>query len=382
MRTETRKFSFLVRTESQAYFKSVTEGSSTDESVTPKGAWLLLARWQLVVAALVFAMVVVGGITRLTGSGLSITEWKPVSGVLPPFTHQGWIEEFSKYRQSPQFKQVTGPAGMTLADFRFIYFWEWVHRLLGRLIGLTYALPLVWFWLRKRVPAGFKPRLVVLLVLGGTQGVAGWWMVASGLIDRPEVSHYRLAVHLLLALVIMGGLIWNALDLRLQVDHPGKTSRLGAFGICVLVVLFIELFLGALMAGLRAGLVAPTWPLMNGYFYPPGIDWAPDLFQNMHRHMLLIHFLHRWWAWILVVLLVILARKIRRRCRIASVVLHSAFGLQILLGVITVMTGVSFTPALLHQAVGALVVASTVWCLHLAGYREGGSPASLRGASR
>ncbi len=328
------------------------------------------------VAALVFAMVVVGGITRLTGSGLSITEWKPVTGALPPFTQQGWLEEFTKYQQSPQFKQVTGPAGMTLDGFQFIYFWEWMHRLLGRLIGLTYALPLVWFWRRKKIPTRFKPRLVVLLILGGMQGVAGWRMVASGLSDRPEVSHYRLAVHLLLALVIMGGLIWTALDLRLLAHHPAKTSRLGASGICVLAVLFIELLLGAFMAGLKAGQVAPTWPLMHGQFYPPGIDWSLDLFRTMNRHTLLIHFLHRWWAWGVVVALVMLARKIRRRCRLASVVLHSVFGTQVLVGIITVMTGVSFVPALLHQAVGALVVASTVWCLHLMGYRQAPSPTS------
>ena len=345
-----------------------------------EGAPLVLARWQLMVAALVFAMVVVGGITRLTGSGLSITEWKPVTGALPPFTQQGWLEEFTKYQQSPQFKQVNGPAGMILEDFKFIYFWEWAHRLLGRLIGVAYALPLAWFWLRKKIPAGFKPRLVLLLIVGGMQGVAGWWMVVSGLSDRPEVSHYRLAVHLLLALVILGGLVWTALDLRLLAHHPEKDSRLSTFGICVLAVLFIELLLGAFMAGLKAGHVAPTWPLMHGHFYPPGIDWSLDLFRNMSRHTLLIHFLHRWWAWVVVVALVILARKTRRRYRLASVVLHSAFGTQILLGIITVMTGVSFVPALLHQAVGGLVVASTVWCLHLVGRREVDSPTALRDA--
>lgn len=194
-----------------------------------RGGLLVLAHWQLVVAALVFAMVVVGGITRLTGSGLSITEWKPFSGVLPPLTHQGWFEEFSKYRQSTRFEQGTESSGMTLADFKFIYFWEWVHRLLGRLIGLTYALPLAWFWLRKRIPAGFKPRLVGLLILGGMQGVAGLWMVASGLIDRPEVSHYRLAVHLLLALGLMSGLIWTALVSFIPaLHHQGGRDPVGS----------------------------------------------------------------------------------------------------------------------------------------------------------
>jgi cytochrome c oxidase assembly protein subunit 15 len=348
----------------------------------PDAAMLVFARWLLVVASLVFAMVVVGGITRLTGSGLSITEWKPLTGALPPMSEAAWLEELGKYQQSPQFKQITGPAGMTLADFKFIYFWEWAHRLLGRLIGLAYVLPLAWFWLRKKIPAGFKPRLLLLLMLGGLQGVAGWWMVASGLSDRPEVSHYRLAVHLLLALVILGGLVWTALDLRLDALQPGKKSRLTGFGALVLAILFVELLLGAFMAGLNAGQVAPTWPLMHGHLYPPGIDWTLDLFRSMNRHTLLIHFLHRWWAWVVVVALVILARKIRRRCRLASVVLHSAFGTQVLLGIITVMTGVSFVPALLHQAVGALVVVSTFWCIHLMGRGEVLSPTTLRNAAR
>lgn len=339
-------------------------------TIPPPDAALALARWQWVVAALVFAMVVVGGITRLTGSGLSITEWKPVTGALPPLGEETWLAEFEKYQQSPQFELVNGPAGMTLADFKFIYFWEWAHRLLGRLIGLAYALPLAWFWLRKRIPAGFKPRLVALLVLGGMQGAAGWWMVASGLIDRPEVSHYRLAVHLLLALVILGGLVWTALDLQLRARHPGETARLTGFGVCVLLILFLELLLGAFMAGLKAGQVCSTWPLMYGSFYPPGIKWSVNLFADLSRHTVLIHFLHRWWAWVVVAVLVVLARKIRRRRRLASVALHSAFGTQVVLGIATVMTGVDTTLAVLHQACGALVVAGTVWCLHVMGRRE------------
>jgi cytochrome c oxidase assembly protein subunit 15 len=335
--------------------------------ITPVDEAPVLARWLLAVAALVFAMVVVGGITRLTGSGLSITEWKPVTGALPPISEASWLGEFGKYQQSPQYKQVTGPAGMTLADFKFIYFWEWAHRLLGRLIGVAYAIPLAWFWLRKKIPAGFKPRLVILLALGGMQGVAGWWMVASGLVDRPEVSHCRLAVHLLLALAILGGLVWTALDMQLRARHPGVTARLTGFGALVLVVLSVEILLGAFMAGLKAGQVAPTWPLMHGNFLPPGIDWSLDLFRDPSRHTLLVHFLHRWWAWVVVVALVILARKVRRTHRLASIALHSAFGTQIMLGIATVVTGVDITLAVLHQACAALVVAATVWCLHLAG---------------
>lgn len=350
----------------------MVDRKSTDGLKALHGSHDILARWLLIVAALVFAMVVVGGITRLTGSGLSITEWKPVTGVLPPLCDAAWQVEFEKYQQIPQYKLLTGPAGMALADFKFIYFWEWVHRLLGRLIGLAYAVPLAWFWLRKRIPPGFKTPLLTWLALGALQGVAGWWMVASGLSERPHVSHYRLAVHLLLALAILGGLVWTALDLRQHARCPGTSARLTCFGGWVLVVLFIELLLGAFTAGLRAGYVSNTWPWMYGKFLPPGFEWSMKALRELPSNAVLIHFLHRWWAWVVVVVLVMLARKIRRQCRIASIALHSAFGTQILLGIATVLTGVNVSLAVLHQACAVLVVASTVWCLHIMGRMPGG----------
>jgi cytochrome c oxidase assembly protein subunit 15 len=333
-----------------------------------------IARWLLVVAALVFAMVVVGGITRLTESGLSITEWKPITGTLPPLSEQDWASEFAKYQQIPEYKQINGPAGMTLADFKFIYFWEWVHRLLGRLIGLAFALPLFWFWIRKQIPAGYKPRLLVLLILGGLQGFVGWWMVASGLTERTDVSHFRLATHLLLALVILGGLVWTALDMRLLKKDPAATTRLTPFSIIVLVILFIELLLGAFTAGLNAGYVSNTWPLMYGKVIPPNIGWSAALLETWAYHPVLIHFLHRWWAWVVVAALILLARRIRKTDRMASIALHSAFGTQVVLGITTVLTGVNITVAVSHQAVAALVVAATVWCVHLLGRRELRSP--------
>ena len=170
-----------------------------------------IARWLLLVAFLVFCMVVVGGITRLTESGLSITQWKPITGAIPPLTHDQWMEAFRLYQQIPEYREIN--RGMSLSDFQFIYFWEWLHRLLGRLIGLAFALPLVWFAGKRAIPRGYGWRLVALLALGGLQGAIGWWMVKSGLSVRTDVSHYRLAVHLLTALFIIGGLIWTALDL-------------------------------------------------------------------------------------------------------------------------------------------------------------------------
>src|SRR5690606_2263244 len=203
---------------------------------------LALARWLLAVAALVVLMIVVGGITRLTESGLSITEWKPVTGAIPPLSEAQWRAEFAAYQQIGEYRHVTGPAGMTLADYKFIYFWEWFHRLLGRIIGVAFAVPLVWFWIKRRIPAGYKVRLVALLVLGGLQGVFGWFMVRSGLSEQvTDVSHFWLSIHLLTALVTLGALVWVALDLlELHRNPSARSARLTGTGAAVFVVLFIQ----------------------------------------------------------------------------------------------------------------------------------------------
>ena len=189
---------------------------------------LALARWLLAVAALVVLIVAVGGITRLTESGLSITEWKPVTGAIPPLSEAQWQAEFAAYQRIREYRQINGPAGMTLADYKFIYFWEWLHRLLGRLIGLAFALPLAWFWVRGAIPAGYKPRLLALLALGGLQGVFGWYMVRSGLSGEvTDVSHFWLSIHLLTALFTLAGLVWTALDLlALARDPAARPARL------------------------------------------------------------------------------------------------------------------------------------------------------------
>lgn len=326
---------------------------------------LALSNWLLSVATLVFLMVVVGGITRLTESGLSITEWKPVSGALPPLTHAQWERAFELYKGTTQYQTMN--RSMTLGEFQFIFFWEYIHRLLGRLIGIAFALPLLWFWAKRQIPQGYGWRLIALLALGGLQGAIGWWMVMSGLIGRTEVSHYRLAVHLMLALFIMAGLIWTALDLRrLARDPQSHPARLRPRAAAMLLVLAIQILLGAWTAGLRAGLAASDWPLMNGRFFP---EISPDWPGNMANDPFLVHWEHRWWAWITVAALVMLARMARKVERPASIALHSAFGVQIILGIATVMTGVELTLAVLHQAVGALVVASAAWCAHAAGRR-------------
>ena len=329
---------------------------------------LALARWLLAVATLVFIMVVVGGITRLTESGLSITEWKPVTGALPPLTEAQWQAEFAAYRQIGEYQQINGPAGMTLADYKFIYFWEWFHRLLGRVIGMAFALPLAWFWLRGAIPHGYKLRLVALLALGGLQGVFGWYMVRSGLnAQMTDVSHFWLSIHLLTALFTLGGLVWTALDLRMLAANPeARPARLTKLTAITAAVVFVQMLLGAWVAGLNAGLASDTWPLMQGRLVPEA-DWSNGMGWAFTHDPFLLHFLHRWWAWVAVAALVVMARKVPPLDRRASGAIHAAFGTQILLGIATVMTGVELWLAVSHQAVGALLVAAFAWGAHVVG---------------
>src|SRR4051812_16615878 len=214
-------------------------------NATPLPPSRALSRLLLLTACLVFAMVVVGGITRLTESGLSITEWKPISGALPPLTQAEWIHAFELYKQTPQYREVAGPAGMTLSGFKFIFFWEWAHRLLGRIIGLIFFVGVGWLALTRAIPKGYGWRLAALFLLGGLQGAVGWFMVMSGLEGRTEVSPYRLSAHLLFALFLFAALIWTALDLRrLAGNAEARPARLTGWGVLVLATLFIQLMLG------------------------------------------------------------------------------------------------------------------------------------------
>jgi cytochrome c oxidase assembly protein subunit 15 len=336
----------------------------------PAAQPLAVARWLLAVAALVVLMVTVGGITRLTESGLSITEWKPVTGAIPPLNEAQWQAEFEAYQQIGEYRQINGPAGMTLADYKAIYFWEWLHRLLGRLIGLAFALPLVWFWARGAIPKGYKAPLVALLALGGLQGLFGWYMVRSGLSEEvTDVSHFWLSIHLLTALVTLAALVWVALDLiGLARDPHSRPARLTRIGAATAAVLFVQLLLGAWVAGLDAGHASDTWPLMQGRLVPEA-DWSNGAYWALTHDPFLLHFLHRWWAWVAVAALIVLARKVRTRDRRASIAIHSAFGTQIVLGIATVLTAVNLELAAMHQFVGALLVAATAWGAQVHGRR-------------
>lgn len=338
-------------------------------SVTNGSRPLLLVRWLWCVAAMVVAIVVIGGITRLTESGLSITEWKPVLGTLPPLNAADWQAEFEKYQQIPEYQQIN--RGMSLAEFQYIYFWEWLHRLWGRLIGVAMAMPLLWFALRRRIPQSYTPRLVAIVALIGFQGAIGWWMVASGLEVRTDVSHFRLSAHLLTALFILAGLAWTALDLR-QLARTGvnRPARLTVFGLWAAAALTIQLLLGAWTAGLNAGQVASTWPLMNDFLMPQGVDWSKGMVFAFTHDPFLIHFLHRWWAWVAAAALIGLAVRAGRAGgkREAAFLLWLVVG-QVALGVATVLSGVALWMAVAHQAIGALLVLATVMALHRTGMR-------------
>lgn len=332
---------------------------------------LAIARWLELTAAFVVLIVLVGGITRLTESGLSITEWDVATGILPPLSEEAWQAEFAKYRATPEYRLEASLGGMSLADFQFIYFWEWFHRLLARMVGLVYALPLVWFWVRGAIPAGFKARLVGLLALGGLQGLFGWLMVQSGLVgDMTDVSHFRLSLHLLTALTLLAALVWTARDMRQLARNPSASaSPLTAASGLVILVLFVQLLLGAWVAGLNAGHAASDWPLMNARWVPE-VDWSLGVFWTLTHDPFLLHWMHRWWAWVAVAALVFLARRVRAFDRRASIALHSAFGTMVVLGIATVMTGVELWLAAAHQLVGALTVASTAWAAHADGLAQ------------
>ena len=335
------------------------------QTASPAPRPLAIARWLEIVATFVVLIVVVGGITRLTESGLSITEWNLATGVLPPLGDAAWQAEFAKYQATPEYRLEASLTGMTLADFKFIYFWEWFHRLLARMVGMVFALPLVWFWVKGAIPAGFKPRLVGLLALGGLQGLFGWLMVKSGLVGTmTDVSHFRLSLHLLTALLLLGLLVWTARDMRNLARNPeARPAPLTKGSAVVAIILFVQLLLGAWVAGLNAGHAAYDWPLMNGRLVPE-VSFSSGFLWTLTHDPFLLHFLHRWWAWIAVAALIYLARRVRASDRRASIAVHTAFGIMVLLGIATVMSEVSLWVAAAHQLTGALLVASTAWAMH------------------
>ncbi len=319
--------------------------------------------WLYVVAGLVFLMVVVGGITRLTESGLSITEWQPLLGALPPLSDADWATAFAKYREIPQYKLVN--AGMTLDEFRSIYWWEWLHRLLGRAIGVVFAVPFMIFVSNGTIPRPHMPRYVVLFALGGLQGAVGWWMVSSGLTERVDVAPLRLAIHLTLAAVIFAALLWTALTLsdRGRAPRPSPIRRIGAGA--TLGWVFVQIFLGALVSGNHAGLVYDTWPLMNGVFVPSDLLTHEPWWRNFLDNHAMVQFVHRLGAYVLFALaltqfVVIVVTARTATARLTAFALGFSVAFQIMVGIATLLMHVPFSLALIHQAMAMVVLAAAV----------------------
>lgn len=314
-----------------------------------------IALWLFAVAGLIFAMVVVGGLTRLTESGLSITEWKPVAGALPPMSDEAWADAFDKYRQIPQYERVN--KGMTLGEFKTIYWWEWGHRLLGRLIGVAFLVPFLWFLATRRVERELAPKLAIMFVLGGLQGALGWWMVTSGLTHRIDVSQYRLTAHLGLATLIYAYMVWTALGLRRGRAPLAASERLRGGAVALMWLVFFQMMLGGFVAGLKAGMIYNTWPLMDGRFIPSGLFAQSPWWRNFFESHLTAQFDHRMVAYLVALLAGwqwLAARRFGEASRSATWLALAVAG-QIGLGIWALLVAVPIPLGAAHQA-GALVV--------------------------
>jgi cytochrome c oxidase assembly protein subunit 15 len=323
--------------------------------------------WLWLLAGLVFAMVVVGGATRLTDSGLSITEWQPLLGVIPPLSEADWQTAFEKYKAIPEYAIVN--AGMSLSEFKLIYWWEWAHRFLGRFIGVAFALPFAAFWLAGKLKPGLAPKLVGVLALGALQGAIGWYMVKSGLADRIDVSQYRLALHLLTAFSILSLLVWLALDAAPPRPVQPVARAHWRFALTLFGLVFVQSGLGALVAGLKAGLTYNTWPLMDGRLVPAGLGALSPWYLNVFENVATVQFNHRVAAYVVVALaLGHVAALVRARADERLVgsagLLALALLAQMGIGIATLIAGVPLALGLAHQAGAALVVAAATLNLH------------------
>ena len=352
---------------------------------TRRGARGAIRVWLMVLFALVCTMIAVGGMTRLTDSGLSITEWRPVTGALPPLSAADWAAEFEKYRQIDQYRLMN--EGMTLSEFQVIYWWEWGHRQLGRVIGLVWAVGFLFFWLTKRIPTGWTPRLLLLGALGGTQGAIGWWMVASGLNEgMVSVASYRLATHLGLAFIILGFIAWyafllNRSETALLTARRSREGKLFSLSTGLMHFTFLQILLGALVAGIDAGRSYTDWPLMNGVFFPPeALDIVP-LWQNFFENPAMAQFVHRLAGYLLASFALVVWLRGRKSAHGATRVAFNAVGLvvlaQIILGIVTVMYAAPWQLGIAHQATAVLLWVLVIRARHLSQYPRFDS---LRGA--
>ncbi len=320
--------------------------------------------WLLIVAAMIAAMVLVGGLTRLTGSGLSITQWQPISGVVPPMSHAAWQAEFDNYKQIPQYKLEN--RGMTLSQFKGIFWWEWSHRLLGRLIGFVFLVPFLWFAWRGAIPKSGYRRMTVLFLLGGLQGFVGWWMVTSGIetSTRVSVSQYRLATHLGLALFLFAAILWTALEYLRPKPAGAKAAPQAFWAKAMAAGIYLQMLLGALVAGLHAGLIYNTWPSMDGRFGPENPFFSHPWWINVFQNPGLAQFDHRIGAYLIffgAVALFWMARKLKGAQKITAHALLGVVLLQILLGILTLLYQVPIALAALHQITAVALFSTAIW---------------------
>jgi cytochrome c oxidase assembly protein subunit 15 len=342
----------------------------SDSAAISRSPTRAVGLWLLACCAMVLAMAVIGAITRLTESGLSIMEWAPVSGALPPLSQAEWERLFALYRQIPEYQQVN--AGMTLEAFKTIFWWEYIHRLWGRLIGVVFALPLAWFWLRGRIDRALGRKLLIALALGGAQGLLGWFMVASGFAERTDVSQYRLTAHLALALAIYGYLFWLALTVlwpRPQRSRDGAAPALRRTLWALLALVAVTIVSGGFVAGLNAGLTYNTFPLMDGELIPSGYGLLTPWIANLFENITAVQFNHRLLAVATVALALVLwlwslSRTLAPAAQMGFAALAIVALIQLALGITTLLLVVPVTLGALHQAGAVLVLTATLWTLY------------------
>ncbi len=322
--------------------------------------------WLLSGCFLIYLMVVAGGITRLTESGLSMVEWSP-TGSLPPMNEQEWMEQFEKYQQSPEYKILN--QHFTLDDFKSIFWWEYIHRFLGRLIGVVFIIPFLWFWIKKKLPQGFLKKAIILFALGAFQGYLGWWMVESGLVKNPFVSHYRLAAHLITAFATFGFTFWFALDLIYYSKNENAVSFLKKLSVLLLSVVVLQIIYGAFVAGLKAGYGYPTFPKMGDEWFPDDIVSLEPVWKNFLEGHAGVQFVHRYLAYVIVIITGIIffrARKMNLTSGQKKII--NAIGIivlaQFILGVLTLLYGIPIVIAVLHQVGAFFLFATTLLLIH------------------
>ncbi|GAB1256824.1 COX15/CtaA family protein [Aurantivibrio plasticivorans] len=333
-----------------------------------------IAIWLLICAAVIYGMIILGGVTRLTESGLSMVEWKPLMGIIPPLTEEHWQETFEKYKQFPEYQKIN--RGMDLSGFKKIFAFEYAHRVLGRLIGLLFFIPFIYFLIRGKISKSLSPRLWILLVLGGLQGLMGWYMVKSGLVDVPRVSQYRLTAHLGLAVVIYGFMMWVIFDLLFSADEQPQinaqaANRIRRFSMTLNVLIFLMILSGGLVAGLDAGFAYNTFPLMDGKFFPVGLFNLEPFWLNIFNDVTTVQFNHRFFAYVISLAvaaytLYALSQHIVGRLRLGVILFPVFLILQVSLGILTLVYVVPVSLAAAHQAGAVALLTVSLFVSHAA----------------